>query len=556
MEGPIKKRWDQGENDLSRAVSNRSTDVIAPMYTSIPEVIEWTKKTKDNRPFILCEYNHAMGNSNGCLKEYFDVFENCHGAQGGFIWDWVDQGLAKYDENGTKYWAYGGDYGDQPHDGDFCCNGMIWPDRTPHPAMYEFKKLAQPLAIESKNPATGKFTIHNKHNFTNLNYINIAWKLSIDGIVKEKGQFGKLNIAAQESAEVQISYKQKLEGDAVLMFTFYTNSELSWAKRGHVIGWEQFVLARTKEIPRKAQAILTRAKTSELILNESKTAYSIRNENLKLSVGKSDGQIKKLEWKNESIIKEGPALQINRGWTDNDGVKTKGNDVFSNPWVILSQWHEADLLGMKETLTKLSVKKSGNTIVIKNDFSYTCTKKRVIKTSHTITINENGTLDFAHRIDIDKRLPDLPRLGVRLFVDSAFEALNWYGRGPEENYPDRNTAALGLYKSTVTDQYVPYIVPQECGLKTDTRYIQLQSDSGRKMTVFAEKEFSFSALHHSAEDFIATYHTHELKPQNNVILSIDHLHRGLGTGSCGPDTLDKYKIFPGKYSFKYSIAFE
>ncbi|GAG27375.1 unnamed protein product, partial [marine sediment metagenome] len=228
-EGAINKNWHGG---------NKVTDVICPMYPAVEQIIEFAKNSKDTRPLIMCEYAHSMGNSTGNLKEYWSAIESYHGLQGGFIWDWVDQGITKIDKNGVEYWAYGGDFGDKINDKNFCINGLIWPDRTPHPALYEYKKIIQPVEIKPKNLSAGKFEIINKQYFTDMRFLNGSWKLFANGKVLQHGKLSRLNIPPGASQNVTIPIKKpKLKSDAEYFLTvsFTLAKDTIWAHKGHEV---------------------------------------------------------------------------------------------------------------------------------------------------------------------------------------------------------------------------------------------------------------------------------------------------------------------------------
>ena len=335
-EGVLTK-FHQGYQGWPDGIGARATDVIAPMYPDINHLKEWSKNSKDNRPLICCEYSHAMGNSNGNLKEYWEAFENLPGLQGGFIWDWVDQGLLNLDDMNREYWSYGGDYGDEPNDKNFCINGMIWPDRTPHPSMYEFKKLVQPLAVEARNLNKGSFVIRNKRWFTTLDDLQCHWTLTTGQRTLQEGDIDIAGIPPRESREIVLSDLQIPEllpgEESFVNFTFTRKDANDWAEAGHEVAWEQFAMPFSAPPDRPA------APFGKLQLKKSASPIEISGRHFKLTIDRSTARIKTFSWQDKALIIDGPRLNLWRGPTDNDGVKAwSGQD-----WKPLGKWIKAGL---------------------------------------------------------------------------------------------------------------------------------------------------------------------------------------------------------------------
>ena len=335
-EGVLTK-FHQGYQGWPDGIGARATDVIAPMYPDINHLKEWSKNSKDNRPLICCEYSHAMGNSNGNLKEYWEAFENLPGLQGGFIWDWVDQGLLNLDDMNREYWSYGGDYGDEPNDKNFCINGMIWPDRTPHPSMYEFKKLVQPLAVEARNLNKGSFVIRNKRWFTTLDDLQCHWTLTTGQRTLQEGDIDIAGIPPRESREIVLSDLQIPEllpgEESFVNFTFTRKDANDWAEAGHEVAWEQFAMPFSAPPDRPA------APFGKLQLKKSASPIEISGRHFKLTIDRSTARIKTFSWQDKALIIDGPRLNLWRGPTDNDGVKAWSGQN----WKPLGKWIKAGL---------------------------------------------------------------------------------------------------------------------------------------------------------------------------------------------------------------------
>jgi beta-galactosidase len=552
-EGAIREDFGQGAPVFESGRGARVTDSFCPMYATAADAIRYVQEVDDNRPYIWCEYSHAMGNSNGGLKEYWDAIYTHHGLQGGFIWDWVDQGIRKQ-ENGKEYWAYGGDFGDVPNDVDFCCNGLIWPDRTPHPAMHEFKKLVQPIRTTALDVENGRFEIFNSDFFTNAQWLEGEWRLEVDGHMVQSGKLPELDIEPQERLTVQVPFGQPTTAagqEIFLTLSFKTRREMPWAPQGHEVAWEQFAVPAGGGNKQDGAAPAGEALT--LVEDESRAVVS--GSGVEVVVDKATGKLEQVSLNGRPVVTDGPAFNIWRGPTDNDGVKGK-EEQWHAEWKPLGRWMAAgyDELTRQNCETRIEQVQNGG-IVVRVAQRYSCRgRDKGFAVNHTYTILPVGIIQAEHDFKIDDGVEDIPRLGVRLTVAPGFEKLTWFGRGPHENYVDRKAGArVGLYESTVSGQYVPYIVPQENGNKEEARWLCLADSAQTALHIQADSTLGFSALHFTPEDFTQAYHTHELTPHEESTLLLDCKQRGLGTASCGGDTLEKYRIQPGAYRLAYTI---
>jgi beta-galactosidase len=542
---PTEKIYDMGY---------RVTDIVCPMYPPIDKIIEWAADRLHpdrTRPLIMCEYSHAMGNSNGSLADYWDAFEKYPGLQGGFIWEWIDHGLKRKTEEGQEYWAYGGDFGDEPNDLNFVCDGLVWPDRTPHPGTNEFKYLAQPVKVIGFNARTGVLEIRNQQDFATLAWIRGEWELKVSGKRVANGKLPKLETAPLKEERINLKVPAitvEAGQEAFLNLRFYAAAATAWCGSGHEVGWYQISIpAKTvKRAGRKA----ARHAFQPLTLEESNGIFTVKSDAFWLVASRANG-LEALRWQEQDFFVSGPHLQIWRGPTDNDGIKGWTDQT----WRPLNKWRAQglDKLALKTVSAKARGNKDGSITFSFEHLGACAASDRAIRHQHTYTISPDGRIHVDNTFTVDKAIPDLPRLGVALTLKPGFEKLRWFGRGPFENYSDRKRAALvDLYESTVTDQYVPYIMPQEHGNHTDVRWLSLGGESG-KLLVEAVGPMEFSASHYTAQDLESAYHTYDLHPRAEVILSLDYRQRGLGTESCGPGTLDQYKIKPGRYTWSYAL---
>ncbi len=544
-EGAMHQGWDKGQH---------ASDIICPMYPSIDAIVKWAKEDKDpaRRPLIMCEYSHAMGNSNGSLSDYWEAIEKNDGLQGGSIWDWVDQGLTQTDPRGREYWAYGGDFGDEPNDKDFCINGMIWPDRTPHPAMWEHKKIAQPLTISLLDAESGTFRITNKGDFRKLDWLRGTWSLLIDGEETKQGKLKLLRTAPGESEEFSINLKQpKLEAaqECHILFRFFTRQGTIWADAGHEVAWEQCPL------PWKGPRRKAPATSGKVEIQRSTESVCIDGDNFSLLIDLNDGAIPSFTFHDKEILWSGPMLQIWRAATDNDGFRF--NPEAKNK--VLGSWVEAGLDKLQINLksSKVEMKRNGCAHVVLQYIGATPFCKQAFTHQQDMTIYPSGEIMVKNSVNVAKSMPELPRVGVTMHLSPGFENLQWFGRGPQENYSDRKAGTyLARFDGTVTEQYVPYILPQEHGNKTDVRWIALENhDVGIGLKVESRgKTFEVSASHYTASDLYAVFHTNELDPRPETILNIDTAQRGLGTATCGPDTLEKYRLKSDSYKFNFLMS--
>ena len=554
-EGACREEWTQGINVHKAGWGARATDIYCPMYESVEDMVHFATEVDDHRPYIACEYSHAMGNSNGSLKDYWKAFEETPGLQGGFIWDWVDQGLVKKTDDGRDYWAYGGDFGEPVHDFDFCINGMVWPDRTPHPAMWEFKKLAQPVTVElrsgSRQHHPPVLTVTNKQDFTSLEWLTAEWELLRDGVSDARGNFPLPSLIPGNSAVVPMpcGVNPEHEGEEIhLNISIRAAERTAWCDKGHIVAAEQIRLHggfRPVKILRYKKTNMT-FEPNSISLDNNEKAYMLTSGDLNLTVSEKDCRITAVTLKDETILVDGPDLNLWRAPTDNDGIRGwSGQD--DKP---LGQWLKAGLNNLKLRDGSVTIEKQDDhpTLLIDRTLIGTDPQKPIRCIQRISSLQKNGYI-LDTEVRIHEGLPSLPRIGLIMKAAPGFTNINWFGRGPHENYIDRaESAFFRVYDQKIEDQYVPYILPQECGNHTDTRWLKLKG----KNTLHIEGDFpmEFSALNHSPADLYEARHTTDLIQRNETWLSLDYLQRGLGTGSCGPQTREEYTVSTGHYRFR------
>lgn len=515
-------------------------------------LLEIAERTNDNRPVMTSEYAHSMGNALGNFKEYWDEIYSNPRMLGGFIWDWVDQGIYKTLPDGRIMVAYGGDFGDKPNLKAFCFNGLLMSDRETTPKYWEVKKVYSPVELRVES---GGLRVTNRNHHTDLSQYRCLWTLSIDGKQKDQGEITLPEVAPGESEmiplPVSIAGKKasaKATSDLRFTISFILKRDALWAKAGHEVAWEQFCI--------QEGALLS----SKL---ENRGRLKVRADEEHLSISGSDfsiqweknvtGSLTSLTYHGKEMLAHPadfplqPVTQAFRAPTDND--KSFGNWL-AKDWSL----HQMDNPRISLDFFKHEVREDGAVIVrVQTRNRY---KEGAIVTTSLYTILSDGTIDLKTTFQPQGILPELPRLGIAFCLSSDYNTFIWQGRGPQDNYPDRKTsAAVGLWKGSVADQYVHYPRPQDSGNKEEVRRLMLTDRHGKGIRVDAvEDVFSASALHYTAQDLYKETHDCNLKPRSEIILSLDAAVLGLGNSSCGPGVLKKYAIDKKEHTLHIRIA--
>lgn len=518
------------------------------------------------RPVILCEYSHAMGNSNGSLSDYFQLFRSRAGIQGGFIWEWLDHGLRKKTADGREFFAYGGDYGDTPNDANFVCDGLVSADRVPHPAMWEFKHLAQPVTVEQVGPAlragrsgSVRIRVRNAHDFVSLARLQGSWELLIDGVSAKTGKLPKLDLAPGASKDLTLALGKLPAGtEAHLNVTWTTAADTTFAKRGHEVAWTQLALT-----PPPVGARLDRARSASVLAEETVGGALLVAGDVAATFDRATCTLSSLRVRGVELLARAPLVELNRAATDNDGIKLwSGQDGKA-----LGRWQKLGLIAKplqhRPGKFELKANKDGSATVTLSHAATGRDNWKDCAHTHRYTLHADGRLEVSNDIVFGSPdMADLPRAGVRFDLVAGYENLAYFGRGPVENYADRKTGSLvARYETTVTDEYVDYVMPQEHGHHTDVRWLELSVGRGLRsapalpsLRITAAPLFEFNATHFAAEDLYAAKHTTDLAPRAETIVYLDAAHRGLGTQSCGPDALDRYKLKAKRYAFSYTLT--
>ena len=516
------------------------SDFLCPMYTPPNEMVRYWEKMGHGRPMFLVEYAHSMGNSDGNFQEYWDVIEANHQMHGGFIWDWVDQGIRKKGANGKESWAYGGDFGDQPNDGNFCTNGLVLPDRTPHPTLFEVKKVYQYIKTTPIDLAAGRLRIQNKYLFRDLSAIYAAWELEENGAVIEHGTLPTLTIAAGQSQEVTLPVKEpkfRPGAEYFLKVTFTLAADAPWAQKGHVLAWDQMAMPyKVPPPPARETAGLPLVK-----LVESSDAFTIAGPQFSARIGKQSGALESYQVKGKELIAAPLAPNFWRSPTDND----RGNEMPKRQGV----WREA--------ATRRTVTDSHGEQLTPQSVKVTIVASLPVGSStvrNAYTIHGNGAIEVEEEITPGGSLPDLPRVGMQLRIPGEFRTVTWFGRGPQENYWDRNTAAaVGRYSQPVESLFFPYVEPQESGNRTDVRWITLTNRTGFGFKVIGMPLLSVSAWPFHMEELELRKHPSEIVASDDITVNLDYRQMGVGgDNSWGALQHPEYRLpaKPYRYSFR------
>jgi len=548
---------------------NKVADIESTMYPSV----EWLDNTggkESPKPFIMCEYGHAMGNAVGNLQEYWDVIAKHKRLIGGCIWDWVDQGIKKEvpGKPGEYFFAYGGDFGDRPTDWNFCVNGLTTPDRSVTPKMEEVKKVYQYITVSPEDILKGKVKIKNNYQFINLDKYDASWEMSCNGKLIDAGFLAPVDLKPGDSKELTIPFtKPQIQpgGEYFLKVLFKLKKDELWAKRGYVMAWDQ--MAVPFQVP---EVKPDRNIPGGIQCEEKGDRIDVSGKYFTLGFNKKVGTITDLSYWGTEIFKtkeeavyggkkiedhrhtiwqdtitsekvSGPMLNIFRAPADNDrGYATK--------------WREEGMAEMIPEVKSFTIKEENSVIKIETEIESRTIKGYTVRQHTSYKIYGNGFIDVTTEFDPDTLDYPLAKLGFIMQLPKGFEKVTYYGAGPHENYRDRlHSAAIGQYETTVSDMFVPYLRTQECGNRSNVRWVTVTNHNGTGMMVAGNPVFDFSALHYTPEDLDRANHPYELTKRSETILSIDMQHCGLGGGSCGPGPMDKYLLKTQKAVFRFSI---
>ena len=538
-EGAIMETWKTPGDKGGHTV----TDIVGPMYPQIADLVRAVSAADDPRPWILCEYSHAMGNSNGSLADYWEAFESTPGLQGGFVWEWKDHGLRQDLGNGAWRYAYGGQFGDVPNDANFVADGLVGPDGTPHPAMRELAWVHRPVKVELVSASKGTVRITNRQWFTTLAPYRAEWELSIDGQVRDGGRLVLPALEAGERAVVTVPYQRPVLSagqEAHLTVRFRTAADAAWAPKGHEVAWDQFSVATGAKRSRPR----TRAvESSAAVWVEGGAEVRASVGSTEVVVDRASGAITRLVFEGTDLLAQGPRAELWRAPTDNDGIKLWSGQRGK----ALGRWQHWGLDRIEHRVTAVDVDGSAIHVV-------TALRAGGLEATHTqrLLLAGDGDVVIHDTLEIPSTWHDLPRVGASFVVPAGFEHVEWFGLGPDENEADRRSGSVvGRFRGRPDE--LPYLMPQDFGTRTEVRWLAVSSATAGLLVLPEGWRASVSATHHTQEDLSGAVDWVTLPRRDEVVVHVDVAKRGVGTASCGPDTLLPYQVGPGTWPFTWRL---
>jgi beta-galactosidase len=489
----------------------RVTDFVCPMYPEISAIVEFAQSGRQDRPLIMCEYSHAMGNGNGTLGEYWDAIESTPGLQGGYIWEWRDHALEQVLPDGSTRWAYGGDFGDTPHDGPFVTDGLSWADRSPKPALREAQFLNAPLRVTEVDADAGRIELTSKLHFRDLGWLSGRWELADDGQVLASGAIELPALAPGDSGSAALqgwSDPPPTARERWLTFHFTTTTDEPWATAGTEICWDQVPLGES----------------AEAIAPEPSADGAIELD--------ADGNLV------HPLLAAVPALSLWRATTDNDRMAG-----------LTERWAGQGLPEPRPG--PATVERVGASTEVRREIRV---GDAIVRHRQLLTPLPDGGVHVTEEAEIPAELQDLPRVGTVLEITPGLVEAEWFGLGPHETYPDRKRSGLvGRWHAAIDELFVPYLWPQEAGGRSDVRWLELRDGAGAGVRLTMDRPAQVSANRYRAADLEAAEHLEQLSPRAETIVHIDAAHRGVGTASCGPDTIEAYLVRGGTYRWAWSL---
>lgn len=527
------------KNDFS------NLDVISRMYPSLEEIEDYFKNGID-KPFILCEYAHAMGNGPGGLIEYDDLIQNHDEFAGAYVWEWCDHAILIHEsEDGKKAYGYGGDFGEENHDGNFCVDGLVYPDRKPHTGLLEYKNINRPIRALEFDQANKKVKLKNMLNFTNANEVlDINYKVLLDGevILVDKLILESLN--PQEEKWYKLNISELPVGIITILIESSIKYDHSLYKKGTILGHDQFII-KNEATNIESVNKLTQITNDEEKLNveESINKIKITNSRLTYVYNKNTGTFEFIESLGEVFIDNPLEFVIWRSPTDNDRK-------------IKNDWIEAGFNQITTYVYNTEIKEYSNKLEIVSFLSLIPPyREKVVDVTVTWTIYPCGLINCNIEANKNMKTPYLPRFGVELKLNKSYENVNYFGFGPYENYIDKNSSCyLGRFNSKVSEMHEDYIKPQENGSHHFCREVSINNNSG-KLYILSENDFAFNASHFSIYQLTNTSHNFDLNEENFTYLIVDYKQSGIGSNSCGPDLPEEYRLNEEKFSYNFYLKF-
>ena len=518
-------------------------DVYSRMYPALSEIQEYLDKD-GSKPFLLVEYCHSMGNGPGDFEDYFQMIQDNDKMCGGFVWEWCDHAIAHGTaENGKTIYAYGGDHGEEIHDGNFCMDGLVYPDRTVHTGLLEYKNVYRPARVISYNKESGELVLHNYMDFDDLkDYVKISYELTQDGLVISKGILPEFSVAPHGEGKTNLKINVPENGKCYLKLIYHLKKELPLLDEDHILGFDEIEVSKEDTKCKLAEKWIPKtAVDSELQVNENDTQIHIKGREFAYTIDKRTALFTEMKFAGREYLNHPMELNIWRAPTDND-------------MYIKSEWKKAhyDKAYTRAYTTEVVQGKHG--VKITSHASVVAeTVQKILDVTITWKIEAAGKIDADIAVTKDDEFPDLPRFGVRMFLDKKLSAVRYFGMGPQESYCDKHQAAShGLYRADVGDLHEDYIRPQENGSHYDCEYVEL-NNSRYGIVASAEKAFSFNASYYTQEELEKKTHNYELIESDSVVFCVDYALNGIGSNSCGPVVLEQYRFDDVLFRFQFTL---
>ena len=518
-------------------------DVYSRMYPALSEIQEYLDKD-GSKPFLLVEYCHSMGNGPGDFEDYFQMIQDNDKMCGGFVWEWCDHAIAHGTaENGKKIYAYGGDHGEEIHDGNFCMDGLVYPDRTVHTGLLEYKNVYRPARVVSYDKESGELVLHNYMDFDDLkDYVKISYELTQDGLVISKGKLAEVSVAPHSEGKISLNINVPENGKCYLKLIYQLKKEMPLLEKDHILGFDEIEVSQKDTKCQLAEKWLEKTSAdSELQVNENNTQIHIKGREFAYTIDRRTALFTEMKFAGREYLNHPMELNIWRAPTDND-------------MYIKSEWRKAhyDKAYTRAYTTEVVQGKHG--VKITSHASVVAeTVQKILDVTITWKIEAAGKIDADIAVTKDDEFPDLPRFGVRMFLDKKLSAARYFGMGPQESYCDKHQAAShGLYHANVDDLHEDYIRPQENGSHYDCEYVEL-NNSRYGIVVSAENAFSFNASYYTQEELEKKTHNYELIESDSVVFCVDYALNGIGSNSCGPVVLDQYRFDDVLFRFQFTL---
>lgn len=518
-------------------------DVYSRMYPALSEIQEYLDKD-GSKPFLLVEYCHSMGNGPGDFEDYFQMIQDNDKMCGGFVWEWCDHAIAHGTaENGKTIYAYGGDHGEEIHDGNFCMDGLVYPDRTVHTGLLEYKNVYRPARVISYDKESGELVLHNYMDFDNLkDYVKISYELTQDGLLIGKGKLAEVSVAPHSEGKTNLQVNVPENGKCYLKLTYHLKKEMPLLEEDYILGFDEIEVSQKDAKCQLAEKWVEKTVTdSELQVSEDDTQIHIKGREFAYTIDRRTALFTEMKFAGREYLNHPMELNIWRAPTDND-------------MYIKSEWKKAhyDKAYTRAYTTEVVQGKHG--VKITSHASVVAeTVQKILDVTITWKIEAAGKIDADIAVTKDDEFPDLPRFGVRMFLDKKLSAARYFGMGPQESYCDKHQAAShGLYQANVDDLHEDYIRPQENGSHYDCEYVEL-NNSRYGIVISAENAFSFNASYYTQEELEEKTHNYELTESDSVVFCVDYTLNGIGSNSCGPVVLEQYRFDDVLFRFQFTL---